>query len=713
MSFLKSKLVVAPIIGFVLFLLLTLVVLWNPLKIYQLKFADNLYSPGEASDEIIIVDIDDRSIADDKLGPLNTWSRSNYARVISEINKYDPAIIGIDLLFINERDEVGDTALAEELSKVDTPVIIYKVESASIQNGEFYESSKDLLLNQPIDKFLAIEGIQIGTSNIFQDTDDVIRKMVPGILDSVNKEYYESFSFLIARNFLDSGSSISEPYIDNSKYLLSLSNGEEISIPLHDGQMAVNYFSDYKPENTDTPAGWESEYRYKTIPFLDIYNGNIEAYDPSSLKDKIVLIGVSAQAVNDLYFTSVSSKVRMPGVLIHANAIQTIIDQKFLRYLSLVEKLILLFVLCIGAAFTFIYTRIRWSLVVLGGFMVFYTISAYLLFQIGIITDVIHPYLAVISVFVASYMYRYFTEFREKSVLKGAFSKYVSPEIVKSIAEHPENLKLGGQKRNITVLFTDIVGFTSISEKLKPESLVALLNEYFDAMEQVIKSEGGTLDKFEGDAIMAFFGAPLAQEDHAVRACRCAVKMQQSLVDLKAKWQEAPPLPGGENRPDIDFRCGISTGKVIVGNIGASDRFNYTAIGDSVNLASRLESANKRYETRIMISESTMNETSKLFWVRELDKIKVVGKKKPTVIYELLGQKIETPKEAVHLLQAYNKGIELYHARKFAEGIDHFKEILKKYPNDGPSKKYLQRCEVLKDFPPADDWDGVFEMKTK
>jgi len=232
-------------------------------------------------------------------------------------------------------------------------------------------------------------------------------------------------------------------------------------------------------------------------------------------------------------------------------------------------------------------------------------------------------------------------------------------------------------------------------------------------MSKVVMDEGGTLDKFEGDAIMAFFGAPVAQSDHAARAVRAALKMRQELSKLVQKWQTDPPLPGGEKKPVIDVRCGLSTGEAIVGNIGSSARFDYTAIGDIVNLGSRLEGANKNFNTSIMASEATYNSVKDQIVARVLDKIRVVGKEKPIEVFEILGLKESLTPELSDLLKQYNEGIQMYRTRKFAEGLAKFEAILKQYPDDGPSKMYRQWCEVYRDFPPKADWDGVFELGSK
>jgi adenylate cyclase len=403
----------------------------------------------------------------------------------------------------------------------------------------------------------------------------------------------------------------------------------------------------------------------------------------------------------------------MYGVEIHANAIQTILEQKFLRNMTQTEKIFLIVFLSLLSVFVFMFTRIRWSVIYLFAVPTAYALLAQPIFDRGIIVDLVHPFLVIATSFIAVYVYRYLTEFKEKLALKSAFSKYVNPQLASEIAEHPEKLKLGGENGVVTVLFTDIAHFTSISEKLTAESLVSLMNEYFTAMTDVIQAEGGTVDKYEGDAIMAFFGAPLAQADHAVKACNAALKMRIRLDDLLKKWKSDSPLPGGEKKPAIDFRCGINTGEVIIGNVGSKSRMEYTIIGDDVNLGSRLEGQNKEYDTRIMISEFTYEKVKDKFECREIDLIKVVGKNKPVKIYELLNFKGRLVPEAADLLKLYEEGISLYQMRKYADGLAKFDEILKRYPSDGPSKTYRQRCEVFRDFPPAPNWDGVFEKRSK
>ena len=693
MPFWKNKLIIASLIGLLVTVVFLLLAHLNFFAVWQIKFADNLYTRVEPSNEIIIVTVDDASVDPfEGLGRFETWDRGYYAKAIENINKYDPQAVALDFFLRDPRTKEGDEYLSNVLSETKNPIIgFWNFINNDVEEDGYFISYKEN--PHPYSLFSELENVTIALTKAINDPDDVYRRMLPGIYDRARDSFNESLAFAIARKASGAAPMNESPGVWLSQYE---------DVPLEAGQMLINFATKPVLEKT-----------YATISFKDVYNETFGTFDPNFFRDKIVLIGATAIAIDDLYFTPTHKEIRMPGVEIHANALQTILEQRFLRNMTLFEQFLLLLVLSLATAFVFVYTKIRWSLLTLVAVPSAYAFAAPVAFNNGLILDLVHPYLAIASVFVASYMYRYFTEFKEKLQIRGAFAKYVSPKIVEQISKNPEALKLGGEKRNVTVMFTDIAHFTSISEQLKPESLVALLNEYFDVMGQVIKEEGGTLDKFEGDAIMAFFGAPIAQEDHALRACNTASKMRARMAELNEKWANDPPLPGGETKPQIDFRCGLSTGEVIVGNIGSKDRFDYTVMGDIVNLGSRLEGANKKYDTRIMVSEATWTAVKDAFEGRELDTIKVVGKDNAIKVYELIAPKGQLDETATTLLAEYNAGIKLYHERKFAEALEKFTEILKKFTDDGPSKLYRQRCEVLRDYPPPENWDGVFEMGSK
>jgi len=279
--------------------------------------------------------------------------------------------------------------------------------------------------------------------------------------------------------------------------------------------------------------------------------------------------------------------------------------------------------------------------------------------------------------------------------------------VVHELLSHPEKLTLGGEERFLTVLFSDVASFTSISEKLTPRQLVTLINDYLSNMTEIILKHDGIIDKYEGDAIMAEFGAPVYFEDHAIKACAAALEMQKRLAKLNKKWAK-------ENVPELHARVGINSGNMIVGNMGSHQVFDYTVMGDEVNLASRLEGANKVFNTRIMISESTYNLVKDHFVTRPLDLIRVKGKQKPVKVYELIAHKNEAlPYKFKEILPVYLNGISYYNTRQWDRAIECFQYCLKLVPNDGPSREYLQRVQAYKETPPPPDWDGVYTLTSK
>jgi len=284
---------------------------------------------------------------------------------------------------------------------------------------------------------------------------------------------------------------------------------------------------------------------------------------------------------------------------------------------------------------------------------------------------------------------------------------YLSPEFVNILVKKPQLLFLGGVERELTILFSDLQGFTTLSEGLSPTELVALLNEYLDGMTRILLGHGGTLDKYEGDAIMAFWGAPLEQEDHAQRAVTAALEMWRFSENLSREFQQ-------QGKPPIKTRIGLNTGRAVVGNIGSQKRFNYTIIGDEVNLASRLEGANKQYGTYLMISEATYLMVKNHFLVRELDVLRVQGKERPVKVYQVIGTLQQPcPHDIEEMLPLYNKGLSAYRRREWEESLVLFGQAAAVKKGDGPSMTYMDRCRFFLENPPDDEWDGVFSLKTK
>jgi adenylate cyclase len=390
-------------------------------------------------------------------------------------------------------------------------------------------------------------------------------------------------------------------------------------------QETINRIGNWLRVNFIGPPG-----SFKTISFSDVYENNFLADD---FKNKIVLVGVTSSDLHDQQMTPFSLGQEMPGVEIHANAIQTLLNQKFIKEVGTANVLGFIFLFSLINVLSFSFLRRIWAAALAGIFSIFvYLTVAVIFFEQGLVLNLVYPCLSFVFSLVVILLYRYFSENREKDYLRQSFQYYLSPEVVEEVIANPEKLKLGGAKKEMTVLFSDIRGFTTLSEKVEPEKLVSLLNEYFTAMTEVILQSGGVLDKFIGDAIMAFWGAPQEEPEHSRRACEAALAMMERLEILKKNWVR-------RGLPEINIGVGVNSGLMIVGNMGSEKRFDYTVIGDNVNLASRLEGLNKQYNTNIIISQFTYEKVKDSFEAEFLDEVKVKGKDIAVKIYKLIGRK--------------------------------------------------------------------------
>ncbi len=431
-----------------------------------------------------------------------------------------------------------------------------------------------------------------------------------------------------------------------------------------------------------------------------------KVYLPEDIKDKIFFYGLTAAGTWDLNPMPFNDRYPMLGL--HANAFNTIVTGQFLKKLSTFGNwgVILLLGILLGAVIP-LFKPIK-SAMVVTVLIVGYVIFGQWMFQsAGMWIDVLGPLMVIIASYMAITVYNFFSEEKEKKMIRGIFSRYVTKSVVDELIKNPEMVKLGGEKRELTVFFSDVTGFTTISESLTPEELVGLLNEYLTAMTTIVLEYDGMIDKYEGDAIMAVFGAPVPYKDHAVRACKVSIDMQKRLAELRDKWRE-------EGKPELTARIGVNTGPMVVGNMGAMDRLDYTVMGDSVNLGSRLEGANKQYGTFMMISEYTLEHVKNEIETRFLDSLRVKGKKLPVKVYEILETKERgVQEEKKKTIELYEKGIGFYLNKDWDKGIEAFENALAADPEDAPSKVYLSRCRDFKINPPPDDWDGVYVMTTK
>lgn len=680
-------------------------------KLLDKRFAMAFDAQGEKPpvEDIVIVDIDSRSLH--KLGRYRQWPRSYHARLIDFLAQGGALAIGFDVLFVDpDRDPKEDEALiraTKEAGNVFHAVMFSEADSANflyaMQEDPFRALNPkssygfDEAIRAHFPRKARIEGaipelawVSAGLDyvNIFPDGDGVTRSM-PLFVRLLDRAY-ATLGLKMALDLLDVEEKDIE-IVPGEQVRLALRSGEKMDIPIGEGgRMLIHYAGNYRA------------FRY--ISYYDVLKRRVPA---RFFEGKIVLVGASAPGLMDL--RSVPFSAQFPGVEVHANVLHTILSGTFLRKVDfdIVALMVLLSGITTGIlamALSPLYGGIGIAVY----WMVYAYLSLFAMFQnhnrwLGLT----RPTLSVVFVYTSAMVYRYLTEEREKRRVKGFFQTYVSRELVEQLLEDPSLAELGGRKQEVTVFFSDIAGFTPISEKMGPEKLVPFLNEYLTAMTDIVLKYGGTVDKFEGDAVMAFFGAPVPLPDHALAACQVALEMQEKLVSLRAKW-------ASEGRPPVHIRIGLDTGEVIVGNMGSKDKMDYTVIGDRVNTASRLEGVNKMYGTGIMLSEHTYERVKEDVIVRELDVTRVKGKHKALRIYELLGLRSEGVSEQVRKkVERYSEALRLYRDRRWAEAEKAFQRVLEVDPEDGPSKMYVARCRDFQTHPPAEDWDGVWVMETK
>lgn len=538
------------------------------------------------NENIIIVGIDDNSL--DKIGKW-PWDRMIYGDLIEKIEAGKPSAIGIDIIFSEKSsNSYSDEYLSEVLSKYDNIVVpSYGVFNDYTVEGEI--SVKQMI--NPVELFRK-DSVQ-GHINIIVDEDGIVRQ-------PLFRYYYENQAF------------------DSFAYQLFKINSGKEDQEYEENKWSTRYIK--FSGSTDT---------FENVSFYDVLSGEVPG---SYFEGKIVLIGPFTRGLQDSYYTSADKQRVMYGVEIHANIIKNMIDKSFVEKLSGYID----FMILIGIAFLgYLILKIKNVMIATVSFATSYvsiTSLSVLIYDRGYIINIFYPMLLLTFIAIYYLISKYMLEIFEKRKITNMFSRYVAPQIVKEIIkEGSESIELGGSRREISVLFVDIRGFTTLSEKAEPEEIVEILNKYLDLCANSIFEYDGTLDKFIGDATMAIFNAPLFLEDHALKAVYAALKMKNGAIELQ---EELENLYGVK----VQFGIGINTGYAVVGNIGCKARMDYTAIGDSVNTAARLESNSKAGQ--ILISKSTYEQVRDRVIVESLGSIKVKGKERSIDIYEVKGKKI-------------------------------------------------------------------------
>ena len=689
----------------------TFISLEHDLLDYRFKLRGDL----DISDSpIIILAIDDQS--DESTPARWPWPREYFAHVIENLNEAGVKAIGVDIIFEQADYSIGgtasDQAFADVLRKYDNVVLAGKL---AVPPGR----ANLITLVPPYETFLET-GTDWGLVSFDLDEDGFYRRYIVG--QTYNDTIYASFAAALVKIYKD---------LDPDLEI------EDIEDVFKIGPYTIPKYNSYSSIiNYAGPSGTFQRYSFDAV-LDDIDFDLIEDYDLDSfddpgdkelglppgllysgiLKDKIVLIGSTVQEHHDDFPTPYLEvrdeedrlvQVLTYGVEIHAAMLQMILDESYLYKIPFIWEILILFIIGILVFITTRYLRTFWGvlavfLLVLG----FFTFS-FLMFNNGhMIIEISTPILVILFSFGGHTVYHYIISQNEKRMITGAFKHYVPQKVVDQIIDNPDKLTLGGEERVVTIMFTDVAGFTSISEKLTPTQLVQLLNEYLTEMTDTVLENEGIIDKYEGDAIMAEFGVPVPYDNHAFMACKTALEMQQKLKILRKKWKS-------EGRPQLRARIGINTGEVIIGNMGSRDVFDYTVMGDHVNLGARLESANKFYGTYIMISEFTYQYVKNDFYTRELDLIRVKGKEQPIRVFELLASsKDKVGDDFLKMLENYKAGIGHYKTQEWDDAINCFEACLEMFPEDAPSTEYRSRCIEYKFNSPSPEWDGITVMKEK
>jgi len=447
-----------------------------------------------------------------------------------------------------------------------------------------------------------------------------------------------------------------------------------------------------------------------TYPYYSLADVVQHQFAPGTFKDKIVLVGASATGIGDLR-TPPYGGIDYPGLEVHANVIDNMLNNGFLirgpHQILLDLGVIFVFGLPLGFVLALVSPRWMWFGLAL---LVPFTAFAYIAFLQGYWLNFTLPAGTLTANVMLVSLYRALVEEKEKRRVRSAFGQYLSPEVIRRLLLNPQLVE--PRKQDITVMFSDIRGFTTISEKLDAQELALFLNRYLSDMTRIVFDTAGTLDKYIGDAVMAFWGAPYEDAQHAIQACTAAIEMMRRVRELQRQW-------AAQGKPALDIGIGLNSGVASVGNMGSALRYGYTALGDAVNLSSRLEGLNKEYGTHIIVNESTFAAAQNAgFLFRELDLIRVKGKQQPVTIYELYGHRLDLqqagalPDAEVRIAQ-FEQARQLYRRRRWSDAQHIFQEVLSRWPDDGPSVVYLKRCQDYLAEEPLPEWDGVFTMTHK
>ncbi len=732
-------------------LLVVLLFLGDAAKFYRLGFVQfsdaKLYDyrmrltlPNTTDDRIVIVDIDEKSLKQEGRWP---WGRDKLAALMDELfGHYGVAAVGFDVVFAEKdtssglnvlqdlgRKQFKDVAQFQSVLNQIKPHLEYdalfasKLRQRNVVLGYYFsnaesgaQASTSGMLPQPAFPAGTFKGRPInfikwdsyganlpelqqsaataGHFNPVIDFDGVVRR-VPMIVE-YDGAYYESLSLALVRTVLGSAQ-LTPGFADSQSKGYGGLEWLELKSPR--GELTIPVDSDV---STLVPyRGGRGTFRY--VSATDVLHAQLPVTD---LQNKIVLVGTTAPGLMDMRTTPVGEVY--PGVEIHANMISGILSQNIKQSPPYVLGANVVLVLLIGVALTLLLPLLNAVQGTLITFIVLFADVAFngALWQFGnIALPLAGGMIMILALFALNMTFGYFVESRTKRQITGLFGQYVPSELVDEMSKHPEQVSMEGDSREMTILFSDVRGFTSISEKLEPKELSLLMNEFLTPLSRIIHQQRGTIDKYMGDCIMAFWGAPLPDDRHAYHAILAGMEMQRTLAQLQPHFKE-------RGWPEIRIGVGINTGRVSVGNMGSEIRVAYTVMGDAVNLASRLEGITKEYGALVLVGETTKQEVPE-FVYREVDMVRVKGKVQPVAIFEPLGLQGEVGQDVMEEIKLFHQALRHYRKQEWDKAELQFLSLRNMSPQSKLYQVYGERVAYYRTNPPGDDWDGVFIFKTK
>lgn len=672
------------------------------------------FASGQASDEVVIIAIDQNSLNyfQENLQLLWPWPRDMYALATDFLTDCGAKVIAFDVIFsspdidrLNVSAAYADSRFAEAMRQSGKVVLATQMEDSSHAgtpdiiarfNQECRYTGDERIvysypgLTLPIRRFQEAMAMP-GAVNFFTDEDGICRR-IPLVFRYGERiiPYLALSAFLV---------STGDSLVQAEKGGLRVQNR---TIPFdEDGKFEIYWYGAGGPGNSFTYVSFAQ----LVNTYLQLQQGLEPDISPEIFKNKAVFIGATAAGLLDLKTTPFSPMEPYPGVEIYATIYSNILEGDYIRHVSAGWWLIFVILMTVGLGYAWQRLKI-WEAVLIsaGCFVIPVLISVFLFQSRHYFFPVVQPDLAIVLAVMAVLIVNYLTEGREKAQVKRVFNRYLHPTVVETLTQNPENIEMGGKEIEATVLFTDLQDFTSTSELFTPHQIVELLNEYFGLVETIIFQRNGMLDKYTGDGIMAVFGAPIEAADHALRSARAVVDFQK----LSKMTIEKAGKP-------VQFvtRVGVNSGRLIAGNIGSPNRMDYTAIGDTVNLAARLEGVNKIYGTQNLISETTYEMIKTRIICQEIDHIRVKGRDAALRIYTIVGEMDKVDNKLKEALSFHADALRLYRQRDYKNAILRFKEVLHRLPGDPVARVFIGRCSSLLDNPGLIDADGIFNITVK